>query len=200
MTKALQLFADNTQRILDRGPDCANDIVSLTIAGESLRRIVELLPEHERDNPPAALVAYDTFLTSYTGDVPEGLGETLASVLFDLDAYAHSSRLFRDWEHGTELLEDIDEVLSTAVGLVRMGRKDQAWLEDIAEKTTLVVAHLMPQLCDLLQFAEDHELIYGDDPEHVSLYGFWDALAWCAPTRIQFELAIRQWARGSLRG
>lgn len=186
-------FEDNVSDILDRGVECANDVVSLAIAGESLRRIVEL--SNTPDNPPPALVAYDAFLVSYAGDIHGGLEETLAVIMVDLDAYAHSPRLARDWETGTQLLYDIDETLSLAVAYVRMGRESKAWLADLASKTTAVVSYLMPQLGDLWQFAEDHELIYSDDPDHVELYGFWESLAWCAPTRIQFELDLRAWAR-----
>ena len=205
MTKAIDMFADTLQGILDRGVEVPNDFVGLAIAGEHLRRRAhaDMLPEEV--NIPA-LTAYDEFLKNFLGDAPRDLEKDQAEILTDLIYYARESRITRDWEAGKQLLDDLDATLCVAAALTRSGGWSVERLKNLATRTYRAVHGLCCSLLDLAQYAEDHTLIYaGDydfwDPEWDSwdVYSFWEGLAWCASTRIEIQVAMSQYSKRQCR-
>ena len=184
-------FAENTQRILDEGIECGNDFVSLAIAGETLRAYAGM----KEVNPPE-LATYDSFIESYKGEAWDDLEVTMADIMADLITYAHDSRRLREWETGTGLLDDINDTLALAAAMVRAGRWEVSRLKALCDRTCQAIGAIMPKLSDIMQYAEDHTLIYMSDSEWfdqgiTDVYAFWEVLAWLSPSRIELGAIVR---------
>lgn len=189
------LFADNTQSILDDGVECHNDFVSLAISGENLRGYAAA----KELNPPE-LASYDEFLRSYKGEAPDSLESTMADTMADLFTYARESRITRDWEVGTGLLDDINDGLALAAAMTRAGRWEVSRLKEFAIRARQVIDCLVPKLLDLCQYAEDHQLIYMSDGEWFEqglfdVYSFWEPMAYFSLSRMEMQATVASWAR-----
>jgi hypothetical protein len=191
-------FAENTQRILDEGIECGNDFASLIMSGETLRGYAKM---KDLNVIPPELATYDAFLLEYKGEAHDDVEQMMAECMSELYAYANQSRITREWEDGTWLLDDINAILATAAALTRAGRCEMSRLKDLSERTYQAVRAITPKLGDLMQYAEDHQLIYmsdnmyGEDVEGFDVYLFWEALACMSPSRIELELAVIRHAR-----
>ena len=210
ITEVYHAFADSVHRILNRDwrpatEGQANDFCSLAIAGESLRRKCEAYYEEEDGPQPYAfetLAIYDKFLANYTGETPaEHLEVDMNEVLAELTAYASIKPSERpkddiDLSSGVLLLHELEQILMIAAACWRARR---ALEEQVVIKMSVDawahVRHLSPYLQDLSQYAEDYELMNGDDPYFISLYNFWKELADFAPSSLAMANMIRQLAR-----
>jgi hypothetical protein len=191
-------FAENTQRIIDEGIECGNDFASLALSGESLRGHSMM---KDLNVIPPELATYDAFIAGYNGEVHDDFEKMMAECMSELYAYANQSRLTREWEDGTWLLDDINGTLSVAAALTRAGRYELSKLKALAERTRQAVWAITPKLCDLMQYAEDHQLIYMSDNWSLGLepifdvYSFWECLACMSPSRIELQVIVQRAAR-----
>jgi hypothetical protein len=190
MTTYLDNFARAVDQMLDEAPASANDLVSLAISGEQLRR-GSALAESVSDEARRSLERYDAFLEIANNlDWPAELSVDLSGALEDLRAYAGEKRRLRDIERGEQYLVDVDHVLSIAAAETRAGHRSLEQLADLAAPARPDLAALAPELLDLAQVAEDRRLLFGRDPDYIDLFDFYEELARFAPSRVALESAV----------
>jgi len=171
-----------------RGSRDPDDFVSVAIAGEALRRSILLWEPCEKSG--AALEVYDEYLADYQGTLPSGVEAALKGVLEDFGGYLRLEQAERSFLEGELLLSELDQVMSVVVAMARV--HDRRSLELVIDLEGLETWRLGDELA---QFAEDHELVYAPDPDFPEAFGWWEELAWRAPSRKALVAVVRSEAR-----
>ena len=182
MSTHINRFAECLERALTTGLSTRDDLVSAAIAGEWLRRAVQLSTDpHVKER--ALIENYEQALQRFEWQ-DMGLQSRLTDTLQDVRDYTEEDVRTRDIEDGEERLLSIDEVLAVAIAACRGGGLRTEQLDSLTQQCAREMATLAPQLRDLWEFAEGREQIFGADPDYPMAYAWWESLAALSPSRI----------------
>jgi hypothetical protein len=197
MDSYIDNFAASVARVLDRPSREPNDFVSLAISGEQLRRACAV------GEPSGAaqemLGRYDHELSTFPAPSREDLKAGISEVVAELERYAASLRASRAEEIGVAALLRLDELLSVGAAEVRAGLLPEDDVISLASGVKELLRRIAPMCNELAQFAEDRQLLFGDDTRLPQLYEWWEQLARLAPSRLALQRTVGAAARRERR-
>jgi hypothetical protein len=197
MDSYIDNFAGSVARVLERPSREPNDFVSLAISGEQLRRACSV------GDPNAAALAmvdrYERELSTFSVPTRDDLKAGISEAIADLEQYAASSSAARNVESGEAALLRLDELLSIGAAEVHGGFLPESELSSLATGLKELLRRIAPQCNELAQFAEDRQLLFGDDARLPHLYEWWEQLARLAPSRLALQATVAAAARRERR-